>query len=111
MKYIIERSVGGEGIKWVKSDSYPGAYSQSAAEAILDDCPQMNYRITPVEPYRRHAAASYLELRGATAMLHRAHDYIAKQVGDSSIDVSLMLKTFSILWDARLAVTRQMETL
>jgi hypothetical protein len=104
MKYIIERSIAGDGITWVKSDSFPLLYTQDVAESILDEYPQMDYRISPVtiKPYRRHAAVSQLELRGAIGMLSRAMQY--------SMTVP-EFDTWAIFADAKLAVTRQMETL
>jgi hypothetical protein len=115
MKHIIQRSIAGEGIKWEKSASFPWLYSMDEAQAILDEYPQMNYRISPVtvKPYRRHAAVTQLELRGAHAMLSEARKHIAISARASCngpCDANYFLP-FSILTDAMLSVTRQMEAL
>jgi hypothetical protein len=108
MKYKIQRSIGGDGIKWVDSDSFPGYYTEDVAQAILDEYPQMNYCITPVtiKPYRRHASVTQLELRGAADILARAAKYVVEPVFNPDT-----FKAYSLLIDARLAVRRQLETL
>jgi hypothetical protein len=115
MNYIIEYSIAG-GSKWVQSDAYPDVYPEAVAQGILDGSIPMYYRMTPVpepikKPYRRHAAVTPLELRGAREMLKSAGDYIARQQACNCLNLSTSLKVFGILYDARLAVTRQLEAL
>src|ERR1017187_10562192 len=105
MKYKIQRSIGGDGIKWVDSDSFPGYYTEDVAQAILDEYPIMTYRITPVtiKPYRRHAAITQLELRGAEAMLTSAAKSRANVAYGLAYDTD-SFEAYSILIDARLEV-------
>lgn len=90
-KYRIQRSVANDGQTWVQSDSYPLVY-------------YMNHRIVEVirKPYRRHAAITPLELRGAIAILSKAMRFA---VAIPEYD------TYSILYDARLQVIRELEAL
>ena len=107
MKFIIERKrrIAGH---WIQSVSFPGKYTMDEAQGLIDRYPYMNYRITPVPktPYRRHAAITPLELRGAKAMLGSTRRYMCKQyTWDESKDA------WEILMDAFVAVTRQLESL
>lgn len=113
MKYIIERSVAGAGIDWVRSESFPCTYTNDEAQGILDDAPSMLYRITEMgkpAPYRRHAVVTFLELRGARAVIDSAQKHIVRAVR-SDFEGRVYFDAFTILNDARLVVTRQLETL
>lgn len=83
-KYIIEGPSDG---KWVRSGFYPAEYTLAEAEDIVNgnEWGIKSYRYlcvsgTPTtlrKPYRRHAAVTPLELRGAIAMLKSACRYLA----------------------------------
>jgi hypothetical protein len=168
MDYIIEYK-GGQ--RWVRSDCWPGVYSEAEAQDIIDRSPGWPYRMTPLqskpEPktymiellcgdkqwerswsypllytkaeaqdilanhnarftwrivpeggmpvkrkkYRRHAAVTPLELRGAKAMLESALGHVVQQARASKYgpcDVNYP-NPFMILTDAKLAVIRQLE--
>src|ERR1017187_4553244 len=84
MKYKIERALlGGNYGVYVPSDSYPNTYTLERAKDILALCVTygLSYRMVAVttptpKPYRRHAAVTPLELRGAYAMLESAILYL-----------------------------------
>jgi hypothetical protein len=109
MVYIIQRSIAGDGEKWVRSDSFPLVYTSEDAMKIVEDFPTLNYRTIPAtrkpKPYRRHAAITPLELRGAIAMLESASSHILTR-GDTDT-----FEAWTILIGARMVVTRQLETL
>ena len=112
--YMIERSIAGDGQRWVRSDSFPDAYSMGAAQRLLDKYPRMLYRIAgiPRKAYRRHAAKTPLELRGALAMLQRACKQLLagdREFGLREIDAAF--EAYKILSDAMLRVTRELEAL
>jgi hypothetical protein len=117
MKYIIEQGLS---TGWMRSWAFPDTYTQAVAESILDDNPHLDYRITSVpelvkksvkksvkKPYRRHAAVTPLELRGAKAMLTSAMAYLGSR--RSRNDFPFYYYPWIFLYDARLAVTRQLE--
>lgn len=129
MKYIIEQGLS---TGWMRSWAFPDTYTQAVAESILDDNPHLDYRITSVpelvkksvkksvkKPYRRHAAVTPLELRGAQEMLESARKHIVSahkeyivSLGNSSFEAFEGLayfEAFNILSEARLAVIRQLE--
>jgi hypothetical protein len=99
-----DRNVQMPNVKWERSWSFPAEYGFHEAKALMADEPgRFKYRVKAVSvPYRRHAAVSQLELRGAMAMLESAMKRVA---GLPEFD------TYSILYDARLAVRRQLEKL
>jgi hypothetical protein len=115
MKYIIELQMADGG--WERSWPFAKVYTMDEAQGLLDNEPSkmFNYRITPlVEParksYRRHASITQLELRGAIAMLDSANKRIVTRhcaVGGYQDHRDAV----SIVIDAKLAVTRQLETL
>jgi len=111
MAYIIQRSIAGDGQTWVRSDSFPRVYTFGEAQDIVTTYPKMTYRVkytsgvvlTPAtltrkpKPYRRHAAVTPLELRGAISML------------DSALKMDPSYDTWAILKQARLNVLRELE--
>ena len=105
MKYIIEMLVpGGE---YERSWSFPEEYGFHEAKVLISDKCVGNYvfRVKPVsvpkvKKYRRHAAVTQLELRGAIVMLTNALTHAA---------VTCDFNAWKILYDAKLAVTRQLE--
>ncbi len=110
-KFTIERLSGRSANTWVNSATFPGYYPQDVAESILDEYPHLDYRMVPVtiKPYRRHAAVTQLELRGAIAMLGGAQRYLTRT---ASVGPCLgEYEAFAIFNDAMLGVTRQLETL
>ena len=112
MMYRIQRSIANDRKTWVQSDSYPGTYSWYDAEEIRVRTYQktdMRYRMVPVmsvvpKPYRRHAAVTALELRGAVAMLDDARYYIIRVGEDNQT-------AWKILLHARVEVWAQLEKL
>jgi hypothetical protein len=114
MKYIIELRLA-DG-KWDRSWSFADVYTMDEAQGLLDTPAgyPLDYRITPFHKrYCRHAAASHLELRGAIAMLKsaRAHVVIEARRSQCGPCDANYFAPFTILTNARLEVTRQMETL
>jgi len=111
MKYIIERAFANDSNRgWVRSDSYNGVYPEAQAQAILDDN-FMAYRKSPVHDrvsYRRHAAVTPLELRGALRILESARNYYVVNAALDKFKDDYRLG-WNILIDAHLAVIRQLE--
>lgn len=112
--FIIERSIANVGKTWVQSNSFPGKYTMDFAQGILDRVPEMSYRIVPVrqptpKPYRRHAAVTPLELRGAKAMLESTREYICREYTYN--EVGGPGGAWEILMDAYHKVCRQLEAL
>jgi hypothetical protein len=62
-------------------------------------------------PYRRHAAVTPLELRGAKAILESARDHIVNQARASKCGPcdANYFEPFTILYIARLRVIRELE--
>ena len=135
MKYKIERAIAGDGDNgWVRSDTYPDTYTGEDAGRILKSS-SLNYRMVafpkptpeptpkptrgmlrgilkPSKPYRRHAAITPLELRGAIAMLESAAKYTYNRVPcKDDAEREQYTATCVILWDARIAVQRALEAL
>ena len=117
MRYKLELWCAG--VRWEQSLSYPGEYTLAEVDVILAEKFNQKYtwRIVPLsepvrvpKPYRRHAAASYLELRGAQTMLMSARRRIVREVG-SSLEGVWAVEAFHILTTAMLAIDRQLETL
>jgi hypothetical protein len=95
----------GHNEKWERSWTFSGEYTLNEAKRLIaqDGYERFKFRIVPArKQYRRHAAVSQLELRGAKAMLRSALKYL---VTDRST------ATWTILMDALDAVTCQLETL
>lgn len=105
--FIIERSIANAGKTWVQSKSFPGKYTMDFAQDVLDIVPGMSYRIVPAsKPYRRHAAVTPLELRGAKAMLESTREYICRMYTYEECG-----GTWEILMDAYHKVCRRLEAL
>jgi hypothetical protein len=115
MKYIIELycdlSNNADNPHWERSWAFPGEYTKAEAERLIDQESNKHYkwRIVPLngrapeKKYRRHAAVTPLELRGAKAMLESAID--------RGFMAGLSFEAYSILVDAKIAVTCQLEKL
>jgi hypothetical protein len=107
MKYIIEMLMpGGE---YKRSWSFHEEYGFHEAKALISDKCVGNYvfRVKPVsvpkvKKYRRHAAVTQLELRGAIVMLTDALLHAG---------ATCDFNAWEILYDAKLAVIRQLEKL
>jgi hypothetical protein len=118
--FKMERRVAGVGA-WVRSDSFPDLYEANYAQSIIDRAPSMPYRMVPVrvpgnrvnKPYRRHAAVSQLELRGAIALLesvrtrivYAARALAVPHMNNDAYDAWVIIVT------ALAALTRQLEAL
>ena len=109
MKYIIELELSDH---WERSWAYPDEYTRDEAKELINDpCNESySFRIVPLipKPYRRHAAVTWLELRGAKAMLESA---IAHGFNNSFNNGNFTFDTYSILIDAKIAVIRQLGKL
>ncbi len=120
MKYIIERAIANDPREpWERSSFYNGVYTEAQAQAILDDNTLLRYRMTPFhdlfvsvksKPYRRHAAITPLELRGAISMLESARRSVVQAVNSSS-EGSWAFEAFTILTNAMLANRRALEAM
>src|ERR1035441_858047 len=76
MKYKIELKLHSG---WAHSWALNQAYTKAEAAALVakHSNPMYVFRVVPlVKPYRRHAAVTPLELRGAYAMLESAISYL-----------------------------------
>ena len=122
MKYVVELLCGGfknRWGRWVRSYQYPLDYTYTEAHNIIWTPTALTYRlrpadekvlalpVKPVKPYRRHAAVTQLELRGAIAMLRGARQYII----DMGYTWEPSKDTSAILFDAKLACKRQLEAM
>ena len=111
-KYIVELLCGGK--RWEKSWSYPGEYTHAEAQALIDKpCNEgYDWKATLVSvakspvAYRRHAAATYLELRGALELLNSTAKYLC-----DSYRYDQCRAAYAIICDASGAVCKQMEAL
>jgi hypothetical protein len=111
MRYKIELKINTvNGVIWSRSWSYPHTYTKDEARALIACVPQHEFRIVTVrsKPYRRHAAVTPLELRGAHRMLSSARNHVCDSV---SIGSQEGFAAFQILSDALLRVTRALESL
>lgn len=102
--------------KWERSWSFGGEYTLAEAQALITrpGFEQWTFRIVPVRvQYRRHAAASYLELRGAKALLDSVLKYLPRTAvaRGGSAPYESYTAAFGIVMQAKLAVTRQLEAL
>jgi hypothetical protein len=108
-KYKIELHMGGT--RWERSWSFPVEYTLSEAKAFIaqESSTMFHYRIVPLhKPYRRHAAITPLELRGAINMLENARHHVVESVG---VGTQAGFDAFVILVYARLDCVRALETL
>ena len=97
----------------MRSDSFPEAYTMDAAQGLLDKYPQMLYRIAeiPRKAYRRHAAVTPLELRGAKAMLESALKHNVHIVRMDFEGSKSAYDAWSILMAAKLECVRALEAM
>jgi hypothetical protein len=113
-KYKIELHMGGT--RWERSWSFPVEYTLSEAKAFIaqESSTMFHYRIVPLhKPYRRHAAITPLELRGAIAMLESSIEHIVHnaKVDKLACTDADYYNPFMILMNAKLACKRHLETL
>jgi hypothetical protein len=98
-----------EGKVWEKSWAYPHQYTRKEAEALINSRRKsiLVFRIVDTAPkrYRRHAAVTPLELRGALAMLVHAQKHLIDDRGEGAYDA------WVILYNAEADITRQLEAL
>src|SRR5258708_14211079 len=95
------------GGKWNRSWAFPDMYTMDEAQGLIDSTPGFAFRITPLrKSYRRHTAVSQLELRGAKTMLESTREYMCREYTYEECK-----DAWQILYDARLTVIRQLETL
>jgi hypothetical protein len=109
MKYIIERAIANNPRgPWERSSSYNGVYSEAEAQNILDDNFLVYRTVRVIPKYRRHAAVTPLELRGAMSMLTSAMRHLVKA---QNIAIQCRIEGYSRLYDARNEVMRQLEAM
>ena len=112
--YTIELYCG-EDRGWEPAWAYPKRYTLGEADAILNDLASNKYKtyqyrkVGASKPYRRHAAVTPLELRGAIAMLRSACKYIADNV-DKHVSLSGYAE-WAVMYNARLECERALESL
>jgi hypothetical protein len=96
---------------WVRSQAWPGHYTEEEATDIVvrgkDEAGDPHaYRMGTVTPvshkYRRHAAVTPLEIRGAVALLESANNRLSYP-----FDIA----TSDILREAKLACKKDLEAL
>ena len=121
MKYIIELGCPRYGTDhnthWERSWAYPDEYTRDEAKELINDPCNKYYKwrivsLTP-KPYRRHAAVTPLELRGAKQMLTNAIKHIVQSARASNCEPcnANYFAPYRILSDALVAVMRHLETL
>jgi hypothetical protein len=118
MNYIIETYLSDIG--WERSWAFPNVYTKAGVQDLLADnankfVKSHQWRIVPLtpKPYRRHAAVTPLELRGAKQMLTNAIEHIVRNARASKCGPcdANYFAPYCILSDARVAVMRHLETL
>ena len=128
MKYKIELWCGDDlnGL-WSRSWAYPEEYTKAEAKALINEAliygpydarykwriVSMNGIVQVPKGYRRHAAVTPLELRGAIQILERAMDHMVQLTWADKlacIDADYY-NPFMILMDAKLACKRALEAL
>jgi hypothetical protein len=104
--------------RWERSWYFAKEYTLAEAIAILlRPCCNMDYQFRMVnlnpKPYRRHAAITPLELRGAIAMLESSIEHIVHnaKVDKLACTDADYYNPFMILMNAKLACKRHLETL
>lgn len=107
MKYNIEVLTENNG--WEKSWDYDREYPANEARAILKHVRKImhhyQWRIVPLtrKPYRRHAAVTPLELRGAIAMLDAAMAHVINVINEDS---GVRYQAWEILYTAKAKVCK-----
>ena len=123
MKYKIELWCGDDlNGRWERSWAYPLEYTKAEAKALINDPTNacFKWRIVslvgvrvPEKVYRRHAAVTPLELRGAIQILERAMDHMVRMACADKLACTDAdyYNPFMILMDAKLACKRALEVL
>ncbi len=123
MKYKIELWCGDDlHGRWSRSWSYPSEYTKAEAKERINDPINDHYKWrivslvgvrVPEKVYRRHAAVTPLELRGAIQMLERAMDHMVRMACADKLACTDAdyYNPFMILMDAKLACKRALEAL
>jgi hypothetical protein len=113
MKYKIERAIANcPSDGWVPSDTFSLEYTDDEARHIVQEETFLRYRTVPVQskPYRRHAAVTPLELRGAISMLRAAQKHIVV-LCCNGVPGEPQYTAWGILQEAKLACARHLDTL
>ena len=124
MKYKIELWCGDDlHGRWGRSWSYPSEYTKAEAKELIKTRSDARYKWrivsmngtvrVPEKVYRRHAAVTPLELRGAIQMLERAMDHMVRMACADKLACTDAdyYNPFMILMDAKLACKRALEAL
>ena len=109
MKYMIQCNTANEGKTWERSTLYTLDYAYPDAARLVARlaCVGLKYRIKPIpthKPYRRRAAITPLELRGAISMLESASKHVLTREDNDTFEA------WTILIGARMVVTRELES-
>lgn len=67
--------------------------------------------VKPFKPYRRHAAVTPLELRGAITMLESARKHVSYATMNTRAALNTMFDAYSTLTTARMQCVRELEAL
>ena len=122
MKYKIELWCGDDlnGL-WSRSWAYPLEYTKAEAKALINDPINDHYKwrivslvgVRVPKVYRRHAAVTPLELRGAIQILERAMDHMVRMACADKLACTDAdyYNPFMILMDAKLTCQRTLEAL
>ena len=122
MKYKIELECNRSGeLRWERSWAYPLEYTKAEATALINDPINDHYKwrivslvgVRVPKVYRRHAAVTPLELRGAIQILERAMDHMVRMACADKLACTDAdyYNPFMILMDAKLACKRALEAL
>ena len=116
MKYMVEVWCGDDlHGQWDRSWSYPSEYTKAEAKEriSLPINAGFKWRIISLgaKVYRRHAAVTPLELRGAIQILERAMDHMVRMARADKLACTDADNPFMILMDAKLACKRALEVL
>ena len=123
MKYKIELWCGDDlNGRWDRSWAYPEEYTKAEAKALINGPYDARYKwrivsmngiVLVPKVYRRHAAVTPLELRGAIQILERAMDHMVRMACADKLACTDAdyYNPFMILMDAKLACKRALEVL
>ena len=121
MKYKIELWCGDDlNGRWDRSWAYPEEYTKAEAKALINGPYDARYKwrivsmngiVLVPKVYRRHAAVTPLELRGAIQILERAMDHMVRMARADKLACTDADNPFMILMDAKLACKRALEVL
>jgi hypothetical protein len=90
------------------TDSHNGEYTLARAEKLIAGAAWSGFKYRTHKPYRRHAAVTPLELRGAHRMLTSARKYLFDGKMTACVGT---FAAYQVLTDALMNVTRALETL